>query len=105
MLPTIAPLAGCGKRPLDLIETGEDACPTTENHEIASPVGQASRPVWAFFRILLVALALPCGGFAFPRSGPSIGIALQARGAGRRPAMRSTNPLGRAPEVISEGRL
>ena len=31
-------------------------------------------------------------------------IAAQARGRNRRPAVRSTNPLGRSPEVISEGR-
>ena len=55
---------------------------------------------------LLPAIAFPCcSGFAFMRRVESIVIAPQVRaGSGRRPAMRSTNPLGHTPEVISEGR-
>jgi cytochrome c peroxidase len=43
-------LAGCGKMPSESQTTGEDACPTTQNRQFASRVGQASWPVWAFFR-------------------------------------------------------
>ena len=54
---------------------------------------------------LLLATALPSGsGFAIWWV-KSIAIAPQARAAsGRRSSTRGTNPLGRTPEVISEGR-
>jgi putative heme-binding domain-containing protein len=58
------------------------------------------------FAILLAAAFPYRGGLAFMRRVASTGIAPQVRaGSGRRPGMRSTNPLGRTPEVISDGRL
>jgi hypothetical protein len=45
-------LAG-GKRMFQPQMTGEDACPTIQNQQLALNVGQASRPVKAFFRSLL----------------------------------------------------
>ena len=53
---------------------------------------------------MLAILAAAGGANAAPRHTAEIGAGLQVRGRRGRPPIRSTNPLGRSPEVVAAGR-